>query len=731
MNETTTDADASSNAEVSNQVPIKKSSHATHDNLLFGMDASGMRALSKTRPEEFIPKIEKGPSTMPGEAFVPDMERIGDKRVSDMIAGGGYIKPNLAAIVPHYLKGLKLKDELGKALGLKDRQGYADCALGYGLNSHYYTDEFGLSMTENKPFPQYIVDAAFKYLLTQTQDARNSLIRDGQYDAVNLDEYDKVKSSYPRGKNSGLPWIVPGKDRFQNDLVMASNALFAQLLLNGTTTDELYRDLLNSYVVFSRYQRTAKPVPIMLERPSMSYLFEPRRRVINAPPKAMSMVVKPLVKWLTVTGLRTDVFTQDRSIIAARSAAGVTFASDASRFDLRSGGVKLKQGLELLWKLATSFHKVPERVKDLMMEESTLSYLMVYGYPEPNLFLSDAESLRSGASTTSRVGCAINLMYDMYVESKIMETTDSDEIADFYRKYAPSIILGDDLLKTYGKVSNGAERKAQYIKNLHYLKDLGMEAELEEPTKFIGYNIDEQAAPRDLLLHSTSPLDNMFFPEYFKASPTASFVMRYIILKNPKANDALGVMTDVMRNPGALKKVYGDFHRDCYKHLAQHYADHPQGGARQFFGLLPKSDAEAAIITRSLMADIDEILIFLSKGSAYDFNYSLIGLPELNDMMDERDDVITATTNELVDIGRSLIDSYNVTKSVSGSSSWSDTVRNPSSTTNYQKVQKIGEVIKLFTFNNPSDIINHYHAMLPRIARRVMTSAGDVFVGNL
>lgn len=181
--------------QVTEVVSPRASKHESHSNYLFGLDPAGIRKLSSTRPAEYIPIITKGSSNMPGEAFVSDMERIGDRKVSDMVAGGGYIKPDLTTIVPHYLKGLSIKDTLGQKLNLGDRQGYIDCALGYGLNSHYYTDEFGLSMTENKKFPDFIIKAAFKYLKSQTSDARNSLIKEGKYEAVNLDEYDKDRKS--------------------------------------------------------------------------------------------------------------------------------------------------------------------------------------------------------------------------------------------------------------------------------------------------------------------------------------------------------------------------------------------------------------------------------------------------------------------------------------------------------------------------------------------------------
>lgn len=686
-------------------------------------------------PVDFKPTIIRSDKNhMPGMEDLGKLTELGDTKVNDMIVGKGINSEwDKKLVFTHYLKGLKLKHDLANKLNIQDRTGFGDVALGYGMQNHYYMDEFGTSMTTEQKFPDFIVNACLKIMIDQSSKAIRILKDSGDYDKLDLDDYSNVVASYPRGKNTGLPWVVSGGDRFQNDIVLAANALIAKLFVDGYTREQVFKDLYMGYLVFSRFQRTVKSVPMYMDgKILMSKQFEPRRRVVNGTPKAMAMAVKPLVKWWTNVALEMPVFSQDRKSITRRiEQSPVVFASDASRFDLRSGGIKLRQGLQILWDVAIHHHPtIPKGVYTTMMDEAFLPTLASYGYPEARLFESSESALRSGASTTSRVGSVINLMYDMMIEAERIKTKDADVLANYYLRYQPSVILGDDLLKLYN--NENVKRhggKDAYAEKMTILKTVGMEVELEEPTKFLGYHVENKQ-----LVHGTSPLDNMFFPERYNTNPVASVMMRYIILKNPNAFNALDIMANVMRHEKAAESVYRDFVKDCRSTLALHYEDHPSGAAKAFFQRI-KPEYSGKDVQKNLHSDMDSVLTFISKGSAYDFNYALVGLPELNDVVDEDKNVLKSSLNEMINNASQIARGSNIMKgSSSNVKDWASGQADGlwlSQMDDRRKMGKIENALRLFDQKDPESIIATFHSMLPKIARQVKTHKGSIYVGNI
>lgn len=715
------------------------------DNLIKKIDPSGYDKLAKQaiRPGEKLPFLGKPETQVPRMPGYNDVDshakNIADDKVSMMLFRGAYIKPDLHTVVPHYLKALAIKDRSTKHLGIKVDSVYDDCALGYGLASHSYVDEFGLTMTTSQAFPDYIVEAT--KVLFQRRVAKWKKTEEGReaYDKYNLNNYSSVKTSYPRGRYSGLPWIVPGKDRLASDVAMSVNALMAKILLEGADYDKLTDGLLMGYINLSRFQRTSKVVPVFIDGMLESKFFEPRRRVINAPPKMLSMVVKPLVAWHTALALAMPEFTQDRQEIRRRTSGRYTVATDMSRFDLRTGGQKLKQALDVLWTVAKEeFPHLPEVVREFMFKEATLPVIMPYGYPTQSVYITEAEALRSGSSTTSRSGSVINLMCDMYLEinnseSPIHGSTSASDIASFYVKYEPVMITSDDLAKPLGLVPNPGKHAEGYLSALSKLKELGMEAEEEKPTKFLGFYFHKaesrlQGGVNDRvpsgLFHATAPLNNMYFPERFKTNAVASMVMRHLILENEDANDAMAAMTMAMRDKSYLQGAYGRFLKAHYNNLEEHYSDHPSGAARLYFSTLPKNANDAELISKSLHADADEILTFLAKGAQHDFNFSLIGLPDMNEIMEESESSIAGSIDSFFDRGMELISTINGTVAA-GSVASAKNVRKNSKMHGYR------DLISIFTLKESNLIINKYRSLLPAISRRIETSAGDCYINNL
>lgn len=644
---------------------------------------------------------------------IQSLRRIGDGITAEQLVGTQLSPVDNNAILPHYIDGLSIRLSLAEKMGLDPTS--PQSALGYKLMRHYYLDEFGTSLTDNsKVYPDWILQACLMYLKQQFESGINKLKQKGMYDPIDIRNYRKIVASFPRGKNSGLPLVVRGKDRLFNDISLAVNAKLSSILLDGTKPEEVFSGLLHHYLVFSRYQRTGRHVPHHNGTQLMdTQYYEPRRRVVNGAPKSLSMALKPLMKWMTVVGLETDVFTQSREVLRDRS-KGVVFANDASRFDLRSGGLKLKQAINIIIDLAEHFGMNEPHVRDIAMYESFLPTVATYGYPDSQLYEITEDFLRSGSALTSRAGSVLSLMDDMYVEAHVMGTKDPKVVADFFIAAAPSVIQSDDQAKFYDRIKDGDDRKAKYIASLNVLKDLGKEAEVELPTKFIGYFLTKES-----LMHSTSPLDNMFFPESFKSNATASMIARYVILKYKDAFSVLDVIKNIMTSPKELALLYDEWHAKMYNQLAGHYSNHPSGAARQFFMTLPKKGASPELISKNLYSDIDEILVLLSKGSAYDFNYALIGLPELNEVLAESESNMDTSFEGLTKAMQDIVKMTGVAKG--NESGFRQKVNN----------SKIEALVKIVTAPDAQSTIAAYHTALPVIARSIKTDAGEAFIGNL
>lgn len=290
------------------------------------------------------------------------------------------------------------------------------------------------------------------------------------------------------------------------------------------------------------------------------------------------------------------------------------------------------------------------------------------------------------------------------------------------------MILGDDLLKTYTPENvrrYGAE--SSYVSKMNVLESVGMSAELETPTKFLGYLIDGKG-PSSKLKHGTSPLDNMFFPERFSTNPTASMLMRYTILKEPNAMEALQLMAKIMQDNNFAMQRYTAMMKDMGPFLESHYKDHPSGAGRVFYQMLA-SNPTADKLKKSLYADLDSVLTFISKGSNYDFNYALIGLPQFNDIIAEQEDLVTGSLNQFVDQAVTVSKGARIDSSVTYNRddvAWSAAIDG-----DRRKRQKTEDVLRLFAQKSELDIINTFHTILPKVARRVATTRGDIYIGNL
>lgn len=629
----------------------------------------------------------------------------------------------------HYAKGLIHQANLGLSLSLPRETVFCSpkAMLGYKFVNHQGGLEFGLTMSTDQAFPDTVVQAAIK-LHKVRYDRLRRAGWDPASDGVNLNDYLHVTASYPRGKNTGLPWMASGSDRFTNDLVLAVDSALACALVRGYPMQRMFDGLLQGYVVFSRFQRTAKSVPLIIDGVRYTSIgIEARRRIINSTMKIVALAIKPAVKFLTIFHLMTPEFEQDRGKLSRKiRQAEETRATDASRFDMRSGGIKLRQGIEVICAfLRYAFPDMPQAVCDLMMHEAFLPTMVSDDMDGGTVARwSSAASLRSGASTTSRVGSIINLMYDMcvyyYASDQNMST---DDLVNLYLETEPSVIQGDDMLKLFRSKADAEH----YMTNLGQLERVGMTVEEEHPTKFLGYLVNPLGSKRDDakgtgLYHSANPLDNMFFPERFRTYAVASMLSRFVILKVQEAGAVVETLTRVAREPTYAMMWYKKFYREVYPFLKPHYEDHPTGAARVYFATLP----DPAKVTELRLAamikhDEDELLRHIAQTARFDINVKLFG-ESFDDENTWGDDMVTGSLQHFADMYKGELSERHGAAEGLSKEKFIKKLMDP-------RIRPLLDALK-----QPMDdeqFVQAWRGCLDQTSRRVSTDFGDFYVVNL
>lgn len=644
----------------------------------------------------------------------------------------------------HFFRGLLLQYVIVAAIDGADSPWIktATGMLGYGVIHHHAVSEFGLSLTDDsKIIPDVIIDALMKLQHLRLRNVLRSPSSSNDMVNYNLNDYHHVTASFPRGKNSGMPLLVKGSDRVLNDCVMAINAGLAASLIRGYPINDMFQGLCMQYVVFSRYQRSGKGIPVTYDgRQYTTFGVEPRRRIINSTPKPVAMAVKPFVKWLTEFHLRTPEFTQSRTELLSRIiAAHDVVAIDASRFDLRNGGRKLEQVVRAIFTVAKGhYDKLPDTVLDVMLFELGLPTFVDYDDSgERVVGSSSLPSLKSGASMTSRAGCLLNLCYDMFVTFTSKGFTTSDELVDYYVQHTPSAILGDDLIKFFPTRKDADA----YMQHICRLDELGMDYGVEHPTKFLGYLINDprvaiverdgiESGKRGLY-HASNPLDNILFPERFNKSAVASLCARYVILRDREALRVLNSMTSMMRDDNVLARVYQEVWDKIVPWARIHYNDHPYGKARVWFDTLPDpsvGDGVASKVRVKFDDSLDDILYIIGHGSEFDFNLKLVGLSVTGDKSlpygagdddDDQDDetAVSATLEVALDRTKASV--------------MPTLMERLKSSVNSKAFVKYNAILDIFKSTSDEEFVHRWRQSLPLLGRQVVTDFGSFFVGNI
>lgn len=544
--------------------------------------------------------------------------------------------------------------------------------------SHTFLDEMGaFTLTEKSTIPFADPSIYLQRYETKVADLR------------------KIVASYPRGKNTGLPIIVSGANRFTNNVVNVINLIAASVFQEWMYDQDFPTFKANvddtlkwmneqfgyatSQVVFSRYQHIGKLVPVTFKDTHNQWfgstnLF-PRRRIINSTIKYIAMALKAAVKVMTEVDLSTPIFEQDRPRIIQRirdckAKGGVVVAIDQSRFDLRHGGDKMTYLYDkiLTPRFKRMFGKVGEHVAYLSIIEASSTTLI--STLEGVLAGDGRDILKSGESMTSRKGSYMNMVDDMTITKIVMNMSD-EQVNEYYLKHQPSIILGDDLLKLFPT----AEDADKYTRGMGEIgKQMGIGMDLEKPSKFLGQLVVNAGDPYgnspDLSTYNGTQISGIdwiqpmgsiaqkaVFPERFKSErfPTFAAIIKFVVIpfhaikssdiaKNPAITDAY--LTDVKQfymAQAAARKKYGNTRFEYFQKTAEHFPTTRAGVAQLYADLL----ANPTKYGLDVNYDFDEILNALFKGLEFDVNWSVVGL--------ELDQDLTGIKGTLKDVNDTLI----------------------------------------------------------------------------
>jgi len=502
-------------------------------------------------------------------------------------------------------------------------------ALSVHEPSHFYVEEFGVTLTELKAYPEWAVEATYQYLSFHAiRVKKQGLIK------TNLDDYNHARASFPRGKNTGLPIMTSGTNRSLNDIIMIINARLARAALQGYRFPE---SLLEAYFVFDRLQFTSKEVPMRVGMQTyMSKNFEPRRRIVNATVKPYAMALKPFVKYHTELALASPFGEQDRESLKHRIRNCVyTSASDQSRFDLRHGGIKLRQALDVLLRVAGTVYRSMPDISTLAYLEAELPSLAPWRRPSETqgfMYLLDAPFLRSGSALTSRAGTTMSLISQIATYGEVWGVKDPMALAKRFANREPVAILSDDVLNLFTS-SEEAERFYRVRQTLDPL--FGEKVEEETPVKFLGYYVNggvagpARADERELELDLPRIIARMYFPERIKNLLDISVWSKAQLVAQGDPSRLMEPLSGESRKLASL--IYSEFLRWA--------TIHPRMSKQKLPADYDALDMQVRrrLQTASNAQELyDDILHIIAKGSEYDFNFALVGLPELNEMVQQQ-----------------------------------------------------------------------------------------------
>lgn len=498
-------------------------------------------------------------------------------------------------------------------------------------------------------------------LTTPAQDSYVLGFMDGYFDAhvsrtgYKRRGYKTIEASYPRGKNSGVPVIVSGGDRLLNDLILFHNMLLgsiiSDMMLESESGDAFEADLKRvvvhvermygplMYIGFDRLQHNGKEIPFKTGGQWLTSLnFEMRRRLINATVKMIAMAGKPFVKACTEFDLTTPMFMQDYIKIEARikkclSSGGVVVAFDQSRFDLRHGDDKLDHpetgGLQIFSRHAERLTDVPyDKIIRLVRLEALLPSLVMY---DGKAYIgAGRKSLKSGSMCTSRAGSYMNANDDAKVTMEAMQFSEPSDLVNYYVRFEPSCILGDDLIKFFPSQADYKRYMAVVEK---VSTKMGFSLEEELPAVFLGRTVVETDKLRPWKNSAFKMVRSTVWPERFKRAAAIPLAIRAKLdavaysYPNADVSKLYLVMRKINMSLAEKHTRMSQLHKDVIITLPTTY---PQ--FRTLTDDMMRNPSKYGLDND--FAAIDEVLNIFGHGLEFDADLNRIGLGQLEVLKD-------------------------------------------------------------------------------------------------
>jgi hypothetical protein len=421
-----------------------------------------------------------------------------------------------------------------------------------------------------------------------------------------------------------------------------------------------------SQVVFSRLQHNGKPIPVRFSDNMSAWYHStnlfPRRRIINSTIKFVAMALKSVIATLTDIRLTTPVFHQDRELLnsairRADSSGGLIVAIDQSRFDLHQGGDKMAFYTQKV--LRKRYERIFGPQADAIFKLSMIERDSETIIPTPErVYAGDGRMvLKSGTSGTSDDGSMLSLIADMTVTREALGMTDDSQVNNYYLKYQPVRILGDDQLKLFPNESDAMK----YLNAFRgIVNKMGLDADLERPSKFLGQiivNSKHESSPQlpqgGYLGQATSgvswiqPLGSIAqktaLPERFRSEPYPLFAVMVKFFAMPYKAFTIKEFekADISQNyMDGVKKFITDIRNARAEHLNTrspyfdsiviNFPDDVKGLKELYRDVLTNPEKYKIDVEY----DADEILNLMFKGLEHDVQWSVLGLD--NDLFQDQ-----------------------------------------------------------------------------------------------
>lgn len=231
---------------------------------------------------------------------------------------------------------------------------------------------------------------------------------------------------------------------------------------------------------------------------------------------------------------------------------------------------------------------------------------------------------------TSRAGSYMNANDDGKVTMEAMNFEQVSDLVNYYTRFEPSCILGDDLIKFF---PNEAHYKA-FMKVVDSVGEkMGFSLEEERPAVFLGRTVVESDKVRPWKNSAFKMVRGTVWPERFKRATAIPLAIRAkldaVIYSYPSANaeKLYKVMYDIHIKMANLHTKMSVAHKDVIKTLPTTYTQF-----RRLTDDMMLHPSDYGLDND--FAAIDEVLNIFGHGLEFDADLNRIGLGQLSSLKD-------------------------------------------------------------------------------------------------